>query len=300
MAFRNIIIENPAHISVRNGQLVIKTNSEHSVSIEDISALLIENKASSITVAALSCLGQGGCTVFVCDDKHMPCAVMEPFSQHSRELSVLNLQIGAREPLKKRLWQSMIVAKIENQARCLNFCGNAEAAEALKSMTSRVRSGDSDNVEAAAAKKYFSELFFNGFTRGDDSVYNAALNYGYAVLRGCVARSLASYGFQPALGLHHKSALNRFNLADDMIEPFRPVIDQLVFNLVDGGCPTLTPQIKRQLFNCLNLDILSGGRHHSVSYAIERAVYSLSHSLSAGKAELLLPELLEIRQHRYE
>ena len=116
MAFRNIIIENPAQLSLKNKQLIIKTDSEHSLAVEDISALLIESRASTITAAALSYLGQSGCAVFVCDEKHMPCAVLEPFSQHSRALSVLKAQLEATEPLKKRLWQSIVVAKIANQA----------------------------------------------------------------------------------------------------------------------------------------------------------------------------------------
>lgn len=300
MAFRNIIIENPAQLSLKNKQLIIKTDSEHSLAVEDISALLIESRASTITAAALSCLGQSGCAVFVCDEKHMPCAVLEPFSQHSRSLSVLKAQLEASEPLKKRLWQSVVTAKIANQAKCLSLCGKDEDAAVLMRMSENVRSGDPDNVEALAAQRYFPALFDDGFSRGSDCVVNSALNYGYAILRGSVARHLAVYGFVPALGLHHKSALNSFNLADDIMEPFRPVVDLLVFSLITEDDIDLTPRLKRLLFNSLNLDILSGGQHHSVSYAVERLVQSLSRSFFDGKAALCLPELIEMRQHRYE
>ena len=120
MAFRCIVIENPAHLSVRNGQLVVRTDREHTLSPEDLSALLLESRQSTITTAALSLLGQCGCAVFVCDEKHLPCAVLTPFHRHSRSLSVLRSQLDASEPLKKRLWQSIVQAKIGNQGKCLS------------------------------------------------------------------------------------------------------------------------------------------------------------------------------------
>ena len=299
MAFRNIMVENPARISLKNEQLIICTDAEYSVAIEDISALLLENRQITITTAALSRLGQCGCAVFICDEKHLPCAVLEPYMQHSRQLTVIQNQLSASEPLKKRLWQAIVKAKIQNQAKCLLLCGKETDGDALNAMAEAVRSGDSDNMEAVAAQRYFPALFADGFTRSDDSGYNAGLNYGYAILRGCIARSIAVYGFLPALALHHRSALNAFNLADDLIEPFRPVVDLLVARNFSED-DILSPGKKRLLFNCLNLDILSGKQHHSVAYAIERLVQSLSRSLSEGDAVLCLPQLLDTEQHCYE
>lgn len=299
MAFRNIIVESPAHISVRNKQLIIRTDGEHSLAVEDISALLLESRQSTITTAALSLLGQCGCAVFVCDEKHIPCAVLAPYSQHSRQLAVAASQLSLGEVLKKHLWQSVVVAKIKNQAECLRLCGNDKAAEGLEAIASSVRSGDSGNAEAQAAARYFPALFQKGFTRSADNGINSALNYGYAILRGCMARYLTVYGFLPMLGLHHKSELNSFNLADDMMEPFRPVVDLMTFTLFDAD-DELTPDKKRLLFNCLNLDIISGGQKHSVAYAMERAVQSLQRSMNCGENGLVLPELLPLNQHRYE
>lgn len=300
MAFRNIIVENPAYISLKNDQLLIRTDKEHSVAVEDISALLLENRQITITAAALSRLGQGGCAVFTCDEKHMPCAVLTPFVQHSRELAVISAQLTLTEPAKKRLWQAVVKKKIQNQAACLHFAGKEAESCTLSAMADRVRSGDTENVEATAAQTYFPMLFDPGFFRGDeDDGRNAALNYGYAILRGAVARSLAVYGFLPTLGLHHHSTLNAFNLADDLMEPFRPVVDLLVYSSFDRY-DTLTPEKKRLLFNCLNLDILSGNQHHAVSYAAERLVQSLSRSLAESGATLCLPDLLATVQHRYE
>lgn len=299
MAFRNIIVESPAHISVKNKQLIIKTDGEHSLAVEDISALLLESRQSTITTAALSLLGQCGCAVFVCDEKHVPCAVLTPYSQHSRQLAVAESQLSLGEVLKKHLWQSIVVAKINNQAECLRLCGNDKAAEGLDAIAASVRSGDSGNAEAQAAARYFPALFQKGFTRSADNGINSALNYGYAILRGCMVRYLASYGFLPMLGLHHKSELNSFNLADDMMEPFRPVVDLMTYTLFNSD-DELTPDKKRLLFNCLNLDITSGGQKHSVAYAMERAVQSLQRSMNRGENALVLPGLLPLNQHRYE
>lgn len=299
MAFRNVIIQNPAYISVRNNQLIIKTEAEHSLSLEDISAILLESCQSTITTAALSLMGQCGCTVFLCDNKHMPCAVLTPFSAHSRAPSVLKEQISMSPILRKKLWQSIVRAKIINQAKCLELCGINAADEGLYKMADAVKVDDAGNLEAAAARRYFPALFGKNFTRQEDNGINSALNYGYAILRGCIARTLVSYGFICELGLHHKNELNAFNLADDIIEPFRPLVDMLVFVCfdIDGELDSLK---KRHLFNCLNLEILSGKQHHSVSYAIERTVQSLGKSLREKADRLILPELLELKQHSYE
>ena len=299
MAFRNVIIQNPAYISVKNNQLIIKTEAEHSLPLEDISAILLESCQSTITTAALSLMGQCGCTVFVCDNKHMPCAVLTPFASHSRASSVLQEQINLSPVLRKKLWQSIVSAKIRNQARCLKLCGIAHSYEGLFKMADSVRSGDAGNLEAIAAQRYFPALFGEKFTRREDNGINSALNYGYAILRGCIARNLVTYGFQPELGIHHKSELNAFNLADDLIEAFRPLVDMLVYVCfdVDGELDTIK---KRQLFNCLNLDVLSANQHHSAAYAIERTVQSLSKSIKDNEDRLILPVLLELKQHSYE
>lgn len=299
MAYRNIIIESPAHISVSNHRLTVRTEQTHHVPLEDLSALLLESNQSTITTAALSQLGQCGCAVFVCDEKHLPCGVLTPYQQHSRGLSVLQTQLDATEPRKKQLWQSIVKMKLHNQARALELAGQDAAAQALHALAAGVRSGDPENREATGAQLYFPALFGDAFTRNQDCGINSALNYGYAILRGAMARYLSVYGFLPAFGLHHKNTLNPFNLADDLMEPFRPVVDRMVW-VGFQDTDTLTPAHKRQLFNCLNLDILSGGQHHSVSYAMERLVKNLGQALSEKEKQLLLPELLELKQHRYE
>ena len=299
MSYRNVIVESPAALSIKRSQLVIRTEKEHSVPVEDLSVLLIENRQTTVTAAALSLLGQSGCTVFFCDERHMPCACLLPFMQHSRNTAVIRQQLDISEPLKKQLWKSIVVARINNQAACLAQLGREEEASGVRSLASRVRSGDADNVEATAAAKYFRHLFGPDFSRGEENAVNASLNYGYAILRGCVARNLASYGFLPALGLHHRSELNAFNLADDLIEPFRPLVD-LIVGMTFEGESGLSTDMKRRLVNALNLDLTSGGQRHSAAYAVERADQSLSRSLAENTVRLVLPELCELKQHVYE
>lgn len=132
MSYRNVIVESPAALSVRRSQLVIRTDKEHSVPVEDISVLLIENRQATITAAALSLLGQSGCAVFFCDEKHMPCACLLPYMQHSRNTAVIRQQLEMSEPLKKQLWKSVVAAKISNQAACLSLLGREDAAEAIR------------------------------------------------------------------------------------------------------------------------------------------------------------------------
>jgi CRISPR-associated protein Cas1 len=303
MAYRNIVIENAAMLKCKNEQLLICIDDVvHSVPIEDISAIMLENKQSLITVAALTKLAQHGTTIYFCDDKHLPCAVLHPFIQHSRQTAVFNLQESLSLPTKKRLWQQIVQAKITNQARCLKLCGiGDDIYNNLINMVQNVDGGDSMNVEATAANYYFKHLFDNSFVRDDEfDGRNSALNYGYAIMRGHLARLLVVYGFLPIKGIHHHNDQNSFNLADDFMEPFRPVVDLFVMQNIKPE-ELLVPEIKRQLFNLLNVDMESGKQIHSVAYAAERLVQSFVRCCQDYKDnKLLLPNLVKLRQHTYE
>lgn len=299
MAYRCLVVENPARISCRYEQLVVETDRPHTVPIEDISALVLESRRCTLTSAALAALAQNGTAVYVCDEKHLPCGVMLPFCQHSRQLGVIQAQLGLTLPAKKRLWQQIVTVKIQNQAECLALCGKPEAAAFLFSRAKAVTSGDKENMEGVAAAFYFPALFGAGFTRAAGDGRNAALNYGYALLRGYAARCAAVYGFLPSVGLHHCSEVNQFNLADDLMEPFRPVVDLYVAANMDADAE-LAPGMKHALVNLLNADILSQGQHHSVAYALERLVQSLRRCVDGGTAPLALPRLLGYAPHTYE
>jgi CRISPR-associated protein Cas1 len=198
------------------------------------------------------------------------------------------------QPLKKRLWQAIVVAKIENQAACLKACGKAHSTVAA--MAKLVASGDPDNVEARAAREYWS-LLFDDFSRGDErDLRNKMLNYGYAVVRAAVARALVANGLLPCFGIHHDSAANAFNLADDLFEPFRPVVDLKVAAIALSSPPSregtgmpgeLTVAHRRELAGLLNGDVSLGEETVSVLIATERASESLVRAMEAGSPALL-------------
>lgn len=298
MEFRAIFISNPAHLSVRRKQLVIRQEQEVSIPMEDISSLLLESRAVTITSAAIQELSDHGVTVYLCDPQHMPAAIVLPMNRHSRQLKLLNTQISQTLPAKKQLWKSIVSAKIANQARCLSYLDRPRA-EDLRFMARQVRSGDPDNLEATAAAAYFSSLFGSGFSRGEECRINSALNYGYAILRGAVARNLVMYGLEPCLGIFHHNELNQFNLADDLMEPFRPLVDLFVASTVPDDDGDLTPAIKHQLFNLTNYMILQNGRHYRMISAVGRLIQSFSRSIQDG-GSLELPELLPLESYRYE
>jgi len=304
MGYRSIIIAGGCRLSVKNEQLVIKADEEHSVPIEDIRTLMIENQASVITAYALTELSKAGVCVFFCDEKHLPCAFLQPFAQYTRRKQRLFAQLSMSKPAVKRLWQSIVTAKIDNQAKTLELChGAAAECAVLRALGDKVRSGDPDNIEGQAAARYFRALFGRTFSRAqEENVINKALNYGYAIVRGYICRQLADYGFEPCIGLHHVSGVNNFNLADDLIESFRPLIDLFVFqNVKEKGEKDLSPALKNELTNILNYEVISGSERHSMAYAIERLVHSLEWCLDNGQnaKSLLLPSFDQLARHEY-
>ena len=301
MPFRNLVIQNEASLSLKNKQLRVRTETaDATIPIEDIDTILVENRQTILSTALMGALAQSGVALFICDEYHMPCAVLEPFAQHSRGLEIAQNQLNLTQPAKKQMWKQVVTAKINNQAKCLLLCGMEDSAKELSSIAKHVLSGDEGNAEGHAAAKYFPALFGDGFVRRDgDDARNSWLNYGYAIVRGCVARSLTVYGFLPMFGLQHHSTLNQFNLADDFIEPYRQVVD--LFTATNATKDAhLTSAIKPQLVNLMNYDVLLDGKKYTLSYAIERTVQSFS-AICAGRSKtLLLPELLPLALHAYE
>jgi CRISPR-associated protein Cas1 len=299
MEFRNILISNPARLSIRHNQLCIAQAQEVLIPIEDICTLMLESQQIQISAAALEILASEGVTVFFCNSQHLPSAQILSFNQFCRKRRMLCAQFKLGKPLQKQLWQSIVQQKIHNQAACLHFAGR-EGGELLEQMVQSVHSGDNGNMEAVAAAKYFPLLFGAGFTRGADCIENAALNYGYAILRGSIARNLVMHGLEPCIGLHHHSELNQFNLADDLIEPYRPLIDLFVASQDFGESEELSPQIKKRLFNLTNYLVRQKNKRFRVMTSVDRAAFSLASSIENGINCLELPELLPLEEGRYE
>ena len=299
MGYANIFIASPCRISVKNRQLVVQGEETRRFALEDINSVMMESHECSVSSYALQALAAADAAVFVCDRAHMPCGVMLPYKGHYRQPLTLRQQLDAPRPLQKRLWQSIVVRKIENQAQCVEKCvGRSGGSSGL---AGRVMSGDSGNIEAVAAALHFRTLFGAGFSRKDEeNGINALLNYAYAVVRGLIARTLAVYGFEVSLGIHHSNTFNAFNLADDLIEPFRPIADRMVFGLVAEGNTRLTPDVKRTLFSLTAADVDMDGQLHALSYAVELVVQSFAKSLKAQENLLVLPGFAPFALHRYE
>jgi CRISPR-associated protein Cas1 len=296
MAWKGLHLSRPAKLSVADGQLVAaQEDGDARVAIEDLAYLVLDAAHAQISTSLLSALMEGGVAVLVTDARHHPCGLMLPFHRHHRQAAVAALQVEAGAPLKKRLWQTIVRGKIGNQAALLEGCGR-EGCAPLREMARLVGSGDPDNIEARAAREYWGKLF-PAFVRDDaKDRRNQLLNYGYAVLRAGVGRALAASGFLPALGLHHASATNAFNLADDLLEPFRPFVDRMAFAMAENGAaraPDLTVEDRRKLAGALLEAARIGAEKVTLLVAAEKAAASLARALEANLAEALELPVLE-------
>ena len=301
MGFRNIKIDSHVKLSIKNQQLYIEADILRQIPLEDINCIIIENQTVTVSAYLLQKMADMGITVYVCDEKHLPNAVLLPMVRHSRHFKILKYQIEAGKPLQKRLWQQIVVRKIRNQALCLAYL-DLDGSEELMKMCKEVQSGDRTHVEAKAAAFYFKSLYGLGFSRGNDHVINSALKYGYAIVRGLIARSIVCYGLEPSIGVFHHSELNNFNLADDMIEPFRPLVDLYVAQNYDIAeiDSDLTPERKRGIFGIINYDMDMKGEKRIISNCIDMLVASYSGALQGKRSDLELPELMQLQVHSYE
>ena len=298
MGYRVIFLTKGCRLSVKDEQLLIDNGDVARIPLEDIGCIVADSPQISLNNYLLMKLAEYA-IAFISDDKsHTPCGVYLPFVRHSRHLQVLQKQIDMTEPAKKRLWKQIVQKKIENQASVLKFCGINEWRE-VESKKALVKSGDTSNMEGVAASRYFRLLFGRNFTRGQENTTNAMLNYGYAIIRGCIARTLVAYGFEPSLGLHHRNMLNSFNLADDMIEAFRPVVDIFV-KYYGEDKEELDTGMKTRLADILNMDVLMSGKYYACHRAIDLQIQSLSAVINENDTELILPTVIEPERHRYE
>lgn len=305
MSWRSVLISNGGKLALQHNQMLIQQEKNtFTVPLEDIAVIVIESKEVVITAPLLSALALNGVTLLTCDEQFLPCGQWLPFNQYHRQLKNLKLQLEATQPLKKQLWQKIVQQKIRNQAFVLHTLSHEKQALRLEKMAKDVKSGDKQNLEGQAAFIYFQTLFGKAFHRNDENhQINTHLNYAYTVLRSAVARSIVLYGWLPQLGLFHRSEVNPFNLADDFIEPFRPLVDLLVWQLWQEGkiSPHLTPHSKQRLIKILHYQMQFQQETFSVLAAIERTVGSLQACLLAKNANLLkLPEMLPLKEHQYE
>jgi CRISPR-associated protein Cas1 len=311
MIKKTLYFGNPAYLSLKNAQLVIKlpevekndtlpelfkTQTQVTKPIEDIGVVVLDNQRITITTGAIEALLENNCAIITCDHRSMPIGLMLPLSGNTTQSERFRDQINASLPLKKQLWQQTIQAKISNQASVLSSCRGAEVG-CLRAWARDVRSGDPDNFEGRAAAYYWRNLFgmhIENFTRDREGVPpNNALNYGYAILRAIVARALVSSGMLPTLGIHHHNRYNAYCLADDIMEPYRPYVDEYVFHLIQKhGLPSeeLPKAWKAELLLIPTLDVVIGGRKSPLMVGVSQTTASLYKCFSGEMRKVAYPE----------
>lgn len=300
MGWRSVIITQPTKLSVKNRQLKITQDEEWSIPMEDISSIVLETPQINISSKVMSLIAENKIVMYSCDDKHIPNGIFIPFVPHSRQLKTLKNQLECSESFNKRCWQKIVIKKILNQARVLKLTEKNLMCEHLENIAKKVNSGDTTNMEAIAAKGYFSTLYGKGFNRNYDNIYNAALNYGYSIIRGAIARTIVSYGYMPSIGIHHKSELNNYNLADDFIEPFRPIVDLWVKLNINEEIE-FDKYVRANLVNLLNVNVRIQGKLQSVNNAINIMIGSYTTAINQKDYKKLeLPEVLPLEIHCYE
>lgn len=310
MIKRTLYFGNPAYLSVKLAQLEIrlpevekndtlselfKASAVKQVPIEDIGVVVLDNKRITITQGALGALLDNNVVVITCDEHRMPSGLMLPLSGNTTQSERFRHQIDASLPLKKQLWQQTIQAKISNQRSVLKTCKNLECGN-MEAWAKQVKSGDSDNLEGRAAAFYWQNLFGNieGFRRDREGVPpNNLLNYGYAILRAVVARSLVGSGLIPTLGIHHHNRYNAYCLADDIMEPYRPYVDKLVAELVDSDIDIaqLTTEVKSQLLSIPVLDVVVNGKRSPLMIGVGITTASLYKCYSGEIRKIAYPTM---------
>ncbi|MCT6808658.1 MAG: type II CRISPR-associated endonuclease Cas1 [Staphylococcus epidermidis] len=293
MAYRNIFIENPAKISCKRNQLIIFQENEISIPMEDINSIIIDNAMITITSFALATCSKQNVAVFFCNDKHIPNAYLLPYENYYHKLPIITSQFKMSKKTKGRIWQKIIKSKIQNQANNTEGVVYKELIVLRKS----VDEYDSEYSESNAARIYFSALFGRNFNRRDDNVINASLNYGYAIVRGIICRELSAQGLEPSIAIFHHNQLNPFNLSDDLIEPFRGLVDKWIIE----RCLNKSDIDKESILRILFSDVQINGEYQSLSNAVKLMVQSYKKCcVSNSSSNLLLPTKIELREHEYE
>lgn len=292
MLKRTIVISSQCRVSVKNRQMTMTDSSSgivKTVPIEDILLMIIENQQVDISASLLNTLMEENVSLLVCDKSHMPSGLLFPIEGNTVQGERYRTQLDASLPVKKSLWRQIIMAKIKNQSSLLDRLG--KDGDILRPLYQNVKSDDADNREGIAARLYWRELFGDGFVRVRTGLFpNNLLNYGYIILRSAMARSIIASGMLPSVGIHHKSRYNAFPLADDLMEPFRPYVDKVVYELYSSGCTILDKSSKAALINVMYCDVTIRGNLHPLYVAVGNFCTSVLKMMSGSSRVLSVPE----------
>lgn len=307
MIKKTLYFGNPIYLSLRNAQLVLrkpdadkleesfKQDAERTIPIEDIGVVVLDNRRITITTGAMEALLANNCAIITCDSTDLPVGLMLPLCGNTTQSERFRTQIDASLPLKKQLWQQTVRQKILNQAAVLSKNTGA-IVKNMQVWANEVRSGDPDNFEARAAAYYWRNLFptLPNFVRGrEGDPPNNLLNYGYAILRACVARGLVGSGLLPTLGIHHHNRYNAYCLADDIMEPYRPYVDDLVVQIMQEypDYSELNRSIKAALLTIPALDVVLDDKRSPLMIAVGQTTASLAKCFNGELRKIAYPEL---------
>ncbi|MBC7643381.1 MAG: type II CRISPR-associated endonuclease Cas1 [Flavobacterium sp.] len=292
MVKKSILIENKCAITTKNNQLVIKSEiRESTIPIEDIGFLVLDNPEIYLSIPSMNFLIENNVSIITCTSNHLPNGMFLNLNSHHIQQEIFRNQIEASLPLKKQLWQQTIQEKIINQGILLQkITGNKNS---LDFMASRVLSGDTTNMEGAAAAQYWKTFFDKGFKRERFGDYpNNFLNYGYAILRAATARALSGSGLLNTLGIHHKSKYNAFALADDIMEPFRPIVDEAVHAIMQiHEAQELNTKIKAELLQILTRTVYFDDEKRPLMVGLQKTASSLQQCFMGSRKKIKYPEL---------
>ena len=288
---------NAYHLSVKLDQLLItskETGEIISRPIEDLGFVILDNQQITFTQQVLQLLAENNVAVVVCDPKHHPSSMLMHLDTHHIQAERFRHQIASSEPLRKQLWQQTIKAKIRNQAKVLALAG--ESTIALLNLANKVTSGDTSNAEGQAARIYWKQLFGGNFYRQREGPPpNPSLNYGYAIVRAAIARALVGSGLLPTLGIHHHNKYNSFALADDIMEPYRPFVDLLIYQQIRRmpDYHNITRERKEEFLQLLSADCLFKENRSPIMIAMEYTTASLAKCYEGNSKKIDYPEIAD-------
>lgn len=303
MIKKTLYFGNPAYLSLKLEQLVIKTQRQEddgesltrTIPIEDVGVVVLDHRQITVTQGVMEKLLENNCAVITCDSRHLPVGLLLPLVGNTVQNERFRSQIDSSLPLRKQLWQQTIQAKIANQAAVLEYSTSRRHGNML-AWVSQVKSGDSDNVEARAATYYWKTIFPErpDFLRGQfEDEPNGLFNYGYAVLRAVVARSLVMSGLLPTLGIHHHNRYNAYCLADDIMEPYRPYVDRHVLDIIaEDGTLSLTQSAKLRLLSIPVLDVEIDGHTSPLMVAVSTTTASLAKCFGGDLRKIVYPIMI--------
>ncbi len=311
MIKRTLYFGNPAYLSLKNAQMllrlpevekngslpeVFKKETERTFPIEDLGVVVLDNKQIVISQGLLEMLMENNVAVITCDSAHMPAGLLLPLDVHSVQSERFRAQIDSSKPLQKQLWQQTVSAKISNQAAMLRKLEPDTEVGNMLTWSKDVRSGDTSNLEGRAAAYYWKCFFpeVKNFVRGrEEASPNNMLNYGYAILRAVIARALVGSGLLPTLGIHHRNKYNAYCLADDIMEPYRPFVDEVVKSMLKryGSVEDLSTEMKRDLLMIPVLDVKIDNKKSPLMVAASITTASLARCYVGEAKKILFPEL---------